>query len=105
MSVVFPPAPTRSPWRAATLAWTVTGALTLFTLAAMLSIGVFLLVPTGLAAWWTARRFGVVGAALGLPLGAGLTVLLLLALGSGASDCASGSGSMAPGGPEVVVCG
>lgn len=85
----------------------VTGALALFTLAAMLSIGVFLIVPTGLVAWWTARRFGVVGAALGLPLGAGLTVLLLVALGSGESACGgsgSGSGSMAAGSTEEV-CG
>jgi hypothetical protein len=98
--------PARSPWRAATAAWAVTGALALFTLAAMLSIGVFLLIPTCLVGWWTARRFGAVGAALGLPVAAALTVLLLMAAGSGGAGCgASGSGSAAPGSPEVVVCG
>lgn len=68
--------------RPAVLAWAATSALILFTLAAMASIGMFLLVPTGLVTWRTARRFGATGAALGLPSGFVITLVVLGILGS-----------------------
>ncbi len=82
--------------RKATLAWTATGALATFTLAAMLSIGIFLLIPTVLAVVFAAKRFGTAGMVAGLPLGAAVTVAVLTVLVVSSNSPSSGGGFAGP---------
>jgi hypothetical protein len=61
--------------------WAVSGALLALSVLGILTIGIFVL-PFALMSLWVAQHWAPRGSRLGLPAGAGLLVLTLVAIGT-----------------------